>query len=263
MTTVAIIPARGGSKSVPRKNLRTVGGKTLVQRSIEHAMESSAIDAVYVTSEDDEILAHANECKAETIRRPHKLATDTANGDLVIIHALETLGITEKTVPYDHVTVFLQPTSPIRPEGIITRCVNALGANYGWHYDSIFTAYDGHFGWCMSPESFTRSFIGRRTVTPVPPWAERVNRQQITKDQKLYIENGCVYATRTSEFLKKRVDITAPPGHGARPLPSRVCGRIGVVEMAKEDSIDIDSEYDLWLAERRLEYIENRQKVVA
>ncbi len=253
MKTVAIIPARGGSKSIHRKNLQYVGGYTLVARAIRHA-QAAKIDQVYVTSDDEEILEHARDFGASTIKRPADLATDTANGDLVAIHALGVIGITEITVPDDHVTVFLLPTAPLRPPGIIQECISELGH---WDYDSVFTAYLGHFAWHVDQASFTSSHVGRYIMKPLPPWAKRVNRQKISRDARVFIENGAAYATRTSEYLKLRSD---PTEWNERPLPNRLCGRIGVVEMLREDSIDIDTEYDLWLAEQRLLYLSSRKE---
>ena len=256
MRAIAIVPARGNSKGVPRKNMRFILGTTLLERTIKHAQDAK-IKEIYVTSENDEILKHAEECGAETITRPESLSTDTANGDLVAVHALESIGITRDNVPEDHVTLFLQPTSPLRPSGVIQECLHVLGG-LDWNYDSVFTAYDGHFAWHIDPKSFLVSHEGRYVMTPMPPWSKRVMRQDIDRTAKVYIENGCVYATRTSEYLKLRTDPTEWSKVG---MPNRLCGRIGVVEMNKADSIDIDTEYDLWIAEQRLVYLMDRKEL--
>lgn len=258
MKTVAVIPARGNSKQVPRKNMCFVLGRTLLERTIRHAQDAR-INEIYVTSENDEILEHAEECGASPIERPDRLSTDTANGDLVLVHALESIGVTESTVKDDHVTLFLQPTSPVRPPGIIQECLRQLGQTGNWHYDSVFTAYDGHFAWHVHPSSLLASHTGRVVMTPLPAWSQRVMRQEIDQTSRVYIENGCVYATRTSELLKLRSDATELRGMAA---PNRLCGRIGVVEMDRADSIDIDTEYDLWLAEQRIQYLQDRKVAV-
>ena len=106
---LAVVPARGGSKGVPRKNVRPFLGKPLIAWTIEEALKSSYIDRLIVTSEDEEIREIANQSGAETpFVRPIELATDTAVGVDVLCHAVES---TDEN--YDYV-VLLQPTSPLR-----------------------------------------------------------------------------------------------------------------------------------------------------
>ena len=89
--TVAVIPARGGSKGVPRKNLRRVGGVPLVARAIAAARASATVDLVVVSTDDDEIAATAKEWGAEVIQRPAALADDTASSESALLHALDAL----------------------------------------------------------------------------------------------------------------------------------------------------------------------------
>lgn len=117
MSNICIICARGGSKGVPRKNVREIAGHPLVAHSIMQALASGVFDHIVVSSDDDEILNIAARYKAEAIKRPDDLASDTAGSLPAVVHALETaeerFGIT-----YDAVTL-LQPTSPLRlPEDI-------------------------------------------------------------------------------------------------------------------------------------------------
>lgn len=107
MKTIGIIPARGGSKGIPRKNLALCCDKPLIQWTIE-AARASKLDRVLVTSEDEEILAFATKMDIPTVRRPEALATDSAELADVVQHALWTHG-----GDYDH-GVLLQPTSPLR-----------------------------------------------------------------------------------------------------------------------------------------------------
>ena len=92
MTTIAIIPARGGSKGVPRKNLQTINGETLVARAIRTTMAARLVDAVYVSTEDAEIKAESLRCGANVITRPDALARDESLTDDVIVDAVCRIG---------------------------------------------------------------------------------------------------------------------------------------------------------------------------
>lgn len=239
MSVVAIIPARGGSKGLPKKNLRTVRGITLVERSIIHARESGKVERIIVTSDDEEILSLAADCGAEPLRRPDELATDTANGDDVLIHAVRSIGCTEETSP-SHLTVMLLPTAPIRDPRSIRWCVEMVEMG---GCDSVLTVHEGHFAWRRT-EFATPSGDG---YTYEANWVPvtgnihtRTNRQEIRWQDKLFIENGSVYVTRTVMLIRE--------GH-------RLAGRIETCAMDRADSIDVDTEYDLWLAEMRAQYL--------
>ncbi|MGK7957339.1 MAG: acylneuraminate cytidylyltransferase family protein, partial [Crocosphaera sp.] len=111
MTNIAIIPARGGSKGVPRKNVRLLAGKPLIAHSIEDAQESSFVDQVYVSTDNPEIATISVEYGAKIIERPAELANDTASSESALIHGLQAL---EKQNINPDLLVFLQCTSPIR-----------------------------------------------------------------------------------------------------------------------------------------------------
>lgn len=104
---LAIIPARGGSKRLPRKNVLPMAGKPLINWTIEAGLNSIYIDTVLVSSDDEEILATAERAGAETIRRPAELAQDTSTSFDTIKHAID------NAEPHDYI-VLLQPTSPLR-----------------------------------------------------------------------------------------------------------------------------------------------------
>ena len=93
---IAIIPARGGSKSIPKKNIIPLCGKPLIAWSIEHAHASTYIDDVYVTTDDKQIAAVSKQCGAQIIKRPSKLATDTSSSEDALLHALDAI---EKVPP--------------------------------------------------------------------------------------------------------------------------------------------------------------------
>jgi hypothetical protein len=121
LNVLAIIPARGGSKGVPGKNIRELAGKPLIAYSIEAALESEHVDHVVVSTEDEQIAAAAREWGSEVVPRPPELATDTAPTDPVLEHAVTYL---EQLDGYRaDLIVLLQPTSPLRPPGLIDACI--------------------------------------------------------------------------------------------------------------------------------------------
>jgi len=118
-TFLAIIPARGGSKRLPKKNILDLKGKPLIAYSIEAGLQSKYIDKVIVSSDDDEILDTSKAFGAEIIKRPDALASDTATSFDAIKHTIENI---EK---YDYI-VLLQPTSPLRSALQIDEAIELL-----------------------------------------------------------------------------------------------------------------------------------------
>lgn len=112
---LALIPARGGSKGIPGKNIKLIAGKPLLAWTIEHALAAKTVDRVVVSTEDKKIAAVARKWGAEVLDRPKSLATDKADTLPVLQHAL-------KNCPAD-VLVVLQCTSPVRSKGLVDRCV--------------------------------------------------------------------------------------------------------------------------------------------
>ncbi|MBI3288369.1 MAG: acylneuraminate cytidylyltransferase family protein [Elusimicrobia bacterium] len=112
---LAVIPARGGSKGIPGKNIKPIAGKPLLAWTIEHALAAKSLDRIVVSTEDPKIAAVARKWGAEVLARPRALATDRADTLPVLQHAL-------RACPAD-VLVVLQCTSPIRSKGLIDRCV--------------------------------------------------------------------------------------------------------------------------------------------
>src|SRR5262249_45872769 len=111
MNVLAIIPARGGSKGIPRKNLIPLAGKTLVAYSIEAARQAKGIHRVVVSTEDPEIAAVARGYGAEVVERPTQISGDKASSESVLLHIVEHLQRTESYTP--DLIVFLQCTSPL------------------------------------------------------------------------------------------------------------------------------------------------------
>ena len=116
---VGIIPARGGSKGIPRKNIKLMLGKPLIQHTIEAALASKRIDEVYVSTEDYEIASISESLGTQIIDRPEELAGDNVSTFDVMKHAEETLNSPD-------VLVVLQPTSPLRNAQEIDKAISLL-----------------------------------------------------------------------------------------------------------------------------------------
>ena len=122
---LALIPARGGSKSLPRKNVLLVAGRPLIEYSIQHARSSTLITRVIVSTDDDEIAAVAQAAGAEVpFRRPAVYASDTATDLEVFKHALRWLASEQDYLP--ELVVHLRPTGPVRNVALIDRAVSEM-----------------------------------------------------------------------------------------------------------------------------------------
>ena len=120
---IAVIPARGGSKSVPKKNIKLLGGKPLIAWSIEVGLKTPEIDRVIVSTDDDEIASVAKQHGAEVYQRPEHLATDEA----LVIDALRDLSATlRKEGETAEIMVLLEPTCPLRAVDDVTECLSLL-----------------------------------------------------------------------------------------------------------------------------------------
>lgn len=127
LEVLALVPARGGSKSMPRKNLREVGGKPMVVHSIEHARRARTITRVILTTDDAEIAGVGREAGAEVpFMRPAEFSQDLSTDYEFVRHALEWLRDNERYVP--DLVVQLRPTTPVRDIRLIDRAVEALAS---------------------------------------------------------------------------------------------------------------------------------------
>jgi CMP-N,N'-diacetyllegionaminic acid synthase len=133
---VAVIPARGGSKGLPKKNIKSFCGHPLISWSIQQALKSEVIDSVWVTSDSDEILAIAEKYGAKAIKRPDALSTDTASSEAAWIHAVNFIADQVGKIDY----VFgLQATSPLRHADDFTKAFHYLKEN---KIDSLFSSVE-------------------------------------------------------------------------------------------------------------------------
>lgn len=213
-----IIPARGGSKGVPRKNLRAVGGIPLIGRAVLAAIAARSVGGVWVSTDDAEIADVATRYGAQIVSRPIELATDDTSSEAVLLHALDTLSATG-TRP--RITVFVQCTAPFVCADDIDGVVNQLVLG---NADSAFAAAYFHgFLWEKDATGATRAVDHSSD--------ERKRRQDLAPR---YLEAGSVYAFRTEGF---------------RAAGRRFFGKIALYEIPRERCWEIDDEADLAVAE--------------
>lgn len=217
-TFLAIIPARGGSKRLPRKNVLDLCGKPLIAWSIEAALKSKYISKIIVSSDDEEILNIAKEYKADFIKRPDELASDTATTFDALKHTLENV---EK---YDYV-VLLQPTSPLRTEKHINEAIELIEEK---NADAIISV-------CEMEHSPLWSNILDENLDMSNFLSDEVLNKRSQDLPKYYRLNGAIYICKIDKFLQNRGFF----------LKDKVFAYI----MDKKDSVDIDEEIDFKLAQ--------------
>ena len=188
---LAVIPARGGSKSIKRKNIKLINGKPMVYYSIEACMKSKYITRFVVSTEDAEIEEICKDFGAEVIDRPAELATDTAKTAPVMVHAALEL---EKTgYKPDYITL-VQPTSPFRTGTFIDKAFEFFFAQNN-KYDSCFSGTQTgltHGLWRGRNGKFEALYDYRN----------RPRRQDTDRHYQMYCENGAFYAIEYSTFMK-------------------------------------------------------------
>ena len=217
-SVLGLIMARGGSKGLPRKNLRQIGGKPMIAWTVEAGKQSQSIDRLILSSEDDEIMDTARQFECEIpFVRPKNLATDESSPLEVIRYTIESLP--EK---YDYL-VLLQPTSPLRIANDIDRCVELCYQKKAPACVTITESEKTPY-WMYELQEDHR-------MRPVMPGTERVVRRQDLP--KTYALNGAVFVAR-SDWIIYQNDFLGPDTIGC--------------EMPRVRSIDIDSETDLILA---------------
>lgn len=193
MKLLGIIPARAGSKGVPGKNTKSLGGKPLIAYTIESAKQSSLIDII-VSTDSEEIAAIALERGAAIpFMRPAELATDSAKSIDVVIHAVQEMQKQGKQ--YDAV-VLLQPTNPFRPSGFIDKAINLFRENNCDALVSVLPVpheYNPH--WVFEPDANGYLHIATGDATIIP------RRQELPK---AFYRDGCIYITRTDVLLSQQ-----------------------------------------------------------
>ena len=194
-SVIGIVPARAGSKGLPRKNIAPLCGKPLIAWSIEAGLRSQYIDLVIVSTDSNKIASIAAEYGASVpFIRPAELATDKTPTIDVVIHALEYLH-NERKQRFDY-TVLLEPTSPLRDEADIDRAIKQLVDNVGASSlvgISRTEAQNPEFLVCLSENNFLRGF-DQSEIKPV--------RRQEIKD--VYFLEGSIYVSDTKTLIARR-----------------------------------------------------------
>jgi CMP-N,N'-diacetyllegionaminic acid synthase len=215
---LGLIPARGGSKGIVRKNLSQLCGKSLLAWTIDEAKKSKYIDRLIISSDDQKIIEEAikYDCEAPFVR-PKKLAADDTAGIDVVLHAIN------KLPEYDYV-ILLQPTSPFR----------------------LFTDMDDCISLCLSKNA--DSVVSVNSIQERPAWMYRIDGKGYMRAflsaekalnmrqncEQLYVLNGAVYCAEKNFLLSKKTFISEETIAYIMPV---------------ERSIDIDENADLCFAE--------------
>jgi CMP-N,N'-diacetyllegionaminic acid synthase len=217
---LAIIPARGGSKGVKRKNLQLCGDRPLVEWTILAAKNSSSIQNVVVSTDDSEILGVATALGLPGYKlRPAELAEDHTTTEEVMNYELQRFIARAGKPP--KAIVLLQPTSPLRTREHIEAAITKYEESGA---DSLLSVCPSHY------------FFWRNGPVPEASYdyERRPRRQDIKEGDRWFRENGAIYISETTGFIRNK---------------NRLFGKITLFLMEERDSLDIDSWEDLWSAD--------------
>jgi CMP-N,N'-diacetyllegionaminic acid synthase len=231
---LAVIPARGGSKGIPGKNIKVFCGKPLIVHSIEAALNCSLISKTVVSTDDDSIAQVAKANGAQVIKRPAELAVDTSLVIDAIRHAV--LSVEEEGEDVD-IVLLLEPTSPFRRKQDLEKCVQILLENKA---DSVATFTDAH----VSPNRLWRvtDDVVEPFIKGAVPWLPR------QKQPKAHELTGQIYGISRKILFENEDSI------------SLLLGRMSAVITPRETALDIDTELDFMLAEKVMEHFQNKNK---
>ena len=217
---LVVIPARGGSKGIPRKNIRLLNNKPLISYSIDIAKSSEYVDDVVVTTDDSEIALLSEKFGASVIRRSGDLSGDEVPLDPVIYDAM----IKKEKLAFDEydIVITLQPTSPLLKSSTLDKAIEKFE---DFNIDSVLSVVDDrHLSWGYDEEN----------QRYIPNYYERKNRQFLPKD---FRETGAILASRR-QFINEM---------------SRLGNHLDLIEVSREESVDIDNYEDWWIAENYLQ----------
>jgi len=235
LEVLAIIPARGGSKGIPRKNIRPLAGKPMLAYNIEAAQASRFIQRVVISTDDPEIARIAQAYGAEVVWRPAEISGDTAASESALLHTLESLQAQEKYAP--DLLVFLQCTSPLTAAEDIDGTISALIEQEA---DTALAVIPFHY-FLWKPDQDAEGLpdaLGINHHKSVRPLRQERDPQ--------YLETGAVYVMRVAGFLHAR---------------HRFFGRTALYEMPSERRLEIDDPVDFQVAEVLLNAQRQNQQI--
>jgi CMP-N-acetylneuraminic acid synthetase len=215
---IALIPARGGSKGVSRKNLRMIAGRPLIAFTLVAASDCQYVDSVFVSSDDEAILDVAREHGAREIRRPAEFATDEATAADVVNHFIDQLP--RDLCGQDPYVVYLQPTSPLRTAGHIDEAIESMLSS-GRH--TLVSVTD------IGAVPF-KSFVVGKDGTLESLFEEEFSNARRQDLPTSFLANGAIYVFRISDFVNRG----GFPSNGSHPYV-----------MSEVVSLDIDTESDV------------------
>ena len=204
-----IIPARGGSKGIPNKNLKLVSGISLVGWSVIHGKHmAGSVGKVVVSSDSDEILSEAIKYGADALKRPKELS-----GDLVFTEPVMDHAISQQNLNDEDLIILLQPTSPLRFKSTINSCIESVTEK---KFDSSLTLRKIHlFRWKIKDGNY------------FPLYKDRPRRQDMEEE---FCETGSVYVTKHAQYKKSGI---------------RLSGKTDGIVAQDIESVDVDSKIDL------------------
>ena len=225
---IVIIPARGGSKGIPKKNIKKFLGKPLIEHSINYAKESKYIEKIILTTDNKEIMKIGENNNITVVNRPKEISGDRATTESAIKHVLSLFKFS-----IDTTIVLLQPTSPLRPKKSLDKIIKIFNEQL---YDSMLT---------LSPIHPLTWKIDNKKTKCMYDYLNRPRRQDFNEKDLIYDENGSVYIFTNKIFIEKN---------------NRLGGKIGHYIFREEYGKQIDTPLDFELLEtigKYLKRIEN------
>jgi len=234
MKIMAFVPARGGSKGIPMKNLALLNGKPLIQYTIEAAQKSKFITDIFISSDNDEIINFCNSFDINVpYKRPAELATDTSPSNDAVLHCFKWLE--EQNIALPDITVLLQPSSPLRTVEDIDNAIEYFQNSRSESLISVNRMLE-HPYVCLKIKKGGWDFLAK-------PEKVTTNRQEYEND--FYRINGAIYIATTDFLLSNRA--------------FTVENETTLYFMDHERGVDIDELIDLQWAEFYLHNQQNRE----
>ena len=218
-TFFSIIPARGGSKRLPNKNILPLAGKPLICYTVEASLQTNRIQKTIVTTDSDQIINTVKNYDIDIIKRPDSLATDTATTNDVILHVLSTLQNQPDFI------ILLQPTSPLRNARHINEAIDLLLSR---NADAVISV-------CEMDHSPLWANTLPENLSMVNFLHDEIKNKRSQDLPTYYRINGAIYICRTDSFMRDHTLFLS--------------NNMFAYVMPKEYSIDIDEAYDLMVAE--------------